>query len=292
MDFSCKTAHVIAHFDSGFISKNLLHDFFGNQYIGFARALCFELCDLPGENGLLHCHCSDPFSLTCQSRAVVLNYLCSKRLNFKNLRTPYFFCCSRFVIFRVNDTCFVKCRWKYCRIAMDVLSEMNICYKYYLLGSSMFSLLEFNSEAHVSSIITTLLHQRINLDPSDPSGYHIGTWEGWKECKPNLYEGRYCRLRFIDFKGLTAQERFLRNKFKSQKTIRTFSFPPPTRLSDGKWRCYYRYNYCSCCRSCTCDTSYQYIDLEFRSIFKYTVDLMRTPHDLKEYCQFYASVFN
>lgn len=290
MNSSCRNAHVIAHFGSGFVSKELIKRTLGNELIGVFRALCLHLCEVPGINGHFHCHCDDHMSLSCQSTAAILKRLCAERFRPSKERTPYFWCCTRFVLFRINNTCYIKCRWRHCQVAMEVLRDFGFEYKYYLLAANMFSLLEFSCESHLTSVVMTVLHQRINLDDDNPSGYHFGTWEGWKDGVVDTSEGRYCSLRFIDVHGTSVQERSIRKKGNYSKYIQRCRMPPPRHLDNGKWRCFYRFTYCDCNRKCYCEQSYDYIDLSNRTIERYASDMLRVPHDLKVYCQFYASV--
>lgn len=294
---ACPGTHAIFGFGSGFISKYALRLLSGELGVGYKNALLESLCVLPGTNGFIHCHCKDPFSLQCRSRRAVIRAMCSNHTLYKLLRVPYFFCCTRFVVFRFHKMLYIKLRSRYVDEAKALLSEMDIKYQHHSLRHSLMNLLEVECADYVMTIVTTLLHQKINLNPMDPGGYHFGTWEGWKEEAAEMFEGRFCKVRFIDIQGGTYQERYLVGMARSryailepETTVRVMELPPPQRLDDGRWRCFFAPGYCQCTVRCDCPDSYAYADLNPYFVERYARDMTRAPHALKVYVQFYSAL--
>lgn len=118
--------HWICYFDGGFASKRMLADMLSSVGNGYKNAVILPLCHLPGINGSLHCHCGNASSLQCLARAAVLRQLFRCVSNDLQMHVPYFYCCSRFVVYRIMNYVFIKCLFGELNAVCAALDEVGV----------------------------------------------------------------------------------------------------------------------------------------------------------------------
>lgn len=287
---SCQLGHRIFNFPTGFISKSMIVDMMEGIPRNIMKLITNKLCELPGTEGVFHCHCSSETSLECLASRALLEHLCNSidHIPFKSV--PFTYCCSLFKAFKTSSRLFIVCNTKSLdKILLFLIFECALkCHVFNVVHCGL-SVIEIFVEAFKMDALVTMLNQRINLDCKERYGYHLGEYIGWKHYDTRLYGGQWCSIRFVDISGL-YQERAIKNYPVSNEVSNDYVFPPPTKSGEF-WICYYAFMQCNCLCKCKCVDKFDTVKLNFECIQKYVSGELRKPRSLRNYILYYLTHF-
>ncbi|ABA47247.1 E4.3 [Snake adenovirus 1] len=183
------------------------------------RLLCIHLCDLPGADFVLHCHCGDASRLECQASRVALKLLMGSMRPVLRTPLPWTNCCTNVAHYCVGSVGILSV-WRFSRsVTEDLLRELVDFAKVDLAKKTVY---QFNcSDCGTLRWLLLSLHKTVNLP--DKVGFHlgqydVGLWKNVDTCQLN--SGHSCMLRFINVNNEEYQERFLKSfTFRNKRCL-------------------------------------------------------------------------
>lgn len=270
---------------SDFVSLDMLRRWLKDFPRYLLWTITADLCTLPCQRGILHCHCTEKISLKCIARLTFLAQLIASQR--KVVSMPYVRCCSRFTARVYSDTLVLICAARYEVYACMILDNCGLTYAKFFC--SELSVIVLHISDYSSKYIVLAIHNKINLR-EPPRGFHLGTWEGWRDNDTKLYMGKFCELRFIEIENVEIQERAVKHIKESEDSPhKCIQIPRPEKLPDGSIKCFYRLEWCLCDRRCNCKPKWKSIILNKDSVAQFIADDDKKPSILRDYVRKYLS---
>ncbi|AII22581.1 E4.3 [Lizard adenovirus 2] len=188
------------------------------------KLISIHLCDLPGNDYVLHCHCADGRRLECQAARVLLKAIDCTFEPVLKCPLPWTNCCSRVAHYCVGNIGLINV-WRFSRgVTEDCFNRLLDYSKIDLEKKTVF---QFDCQSkHVVMMLLMVLHKHVNLP--DKLGYHLGDYDvaSWKSVHTcHLNSGHSCMLRFIFVNNQEYQERFLKSfTFRNKNVLSYISF--------------------------------------------------------------------
>lgn len=264
---------------SDFVSLTMIRRWLHGNPKHLLEMLTQDLCIMPCQRGILHCHCGEKISLQCFARLSILaQVIVCQRIDF---HMPYVRCCTRFTSKVYKDTLVLICASRYEIYASLMFDDCNIPFEKYFCKELVIFVTYISPFS--AKYILLGMHNKVNLrDP--PKGYHLGTWEGWRDSETQLYMGRFCEMRFITVDDFEIQERAIKRVKESEDSPhRCYLLPPPVVISNDLIRCYYEPLWCSCERRCSCPPRWKEVTLSKEAFARFIAEDSLKPKTLREY---------
>lgn len=214
MDCSNSIVHVIGNSQFQFLPKEALNSFIFQEVV---RKLMYNcLPDVLVVNFKICCACSNPGSLQCLSRSVLIKQVVS---NLRAVHPSDFMwvnCCSRIVGIKVEPlSLYVLNCWRHCwHYVEHILENTAVSYRAFVLERKVIFFFSCAKEDLLR--LTQKIHEQINM--KDCVGYHImPVHPRWKNAETaTLNSGHPCMLLYVRVNGVEIQERALKRMYKNK----------------------------------------------------------------------------
>lgn len=171
-----------------------------------------HLCELPGVDFHLHCHCPGRDRLSCLSAKKVLQLAAARLSPTLPTHLPWTCCCSRAAFYSVRGFHVVNV-WSFDAVAAEgCFEDLNVDRKRTRTGNKV--LFRFACEdVYLLKILLGALHRTLNVPHG--LGYHLGAydyprWKSVENCQ--LLSGHSCLLRCVVVNKREYQERFVKSR--------------------------------------------------------------------------------
>lgn len=198
--------HVLFKTHVEFVTRGMLEEMLPDWYNPLTRLLC----DLPGTDFTLHCHCESSDRLECQAAKRVLQQLMSNLQPRLRVPLPWTNCCTKVAHYSVGS-CSVFSVWMFSGKATEECLRPLVDFKVARVNRKYVFVVGDLQDFELR-VLLMRLHACLNLP--DKVGFHVGDYNvcDWKSVETSqLLSARSCALRYLYKDGQYYQERFLKN---------------------------------------------------------------------------------